>query len=384
MARGLVLLACNAVGAAAISVARAGETAAAEVPRFDDFMQLHDRAYAAGSEEYRMRRALYEARAREAERQNSSPHRLWTASANDLWDRTEEELGAMRGWVGGARPASRSGGVFIQAAGAPLPEEKDWTDLKAMKLIHSQGGCGSCWAIASTTMLQAHAEIHTTASRTFSAQQLVSCVPNPKKCGGGGGCTGATVELAMDWVMGHGLAEDFQVPYVGQDGTCHEEGGFTGFLASPSMPSFGSGSTTFGMHGWETLPLNKMEPLMRALAERGPVAVSVDASPWHAYGRGIFDGCPADAIINHAVVAVGYGKDKATGTKFWRIQNSWGRKWGEGGFIRVLRRDDDDSRCGIDNKPELGTGCEGGPPEVTVCGMCGVLYDSVVPHFATA
>lgn len=23
-------------------------------------------------------------------------------------------------------------------------------------------------------------------------------------------------------------------------------------------------------------------------------------------------------------------------------------------------------------------------PEVTVCGMCGVLYDSVVPHFAKA
>jgi len=28
-----------------------------------------------------------------------------------------------------------------------------------------------------------------------------------------------------------------------------------------------------------------------------------------------------------------------------------------------------------------GVACKGGPSEVTVCGSCGVLYDSVVPEF---
>merc|ERR1719454_247022 len=45
------------------------------------------------------------------------------------------------------------------------------------------------------------------------------------------------------------------------------------------------------------------------------------------YEHGIFDGCSPDAIINHAVVAVGYGQDQA-GVKFWHIQNSWGKHWG--------------------------------------------------------
>ena len=31
-------------------------------------------------------------------------------------------------------------------------------------------------------------------------QELVDCVPNPHACGGTGGCSGATVELAMNFV----------------------------------------------------------------------------------------------------------------------------------------------------------------------------------------
>ena len=40
-------------------------------------------------------------------------------------------------------------------------------------------------------------------------QELVDCVPNPKSCGGTGGCSGATVELAMSyatWQVDLGLS----------------------------------------------------------------------------------------------------------------------------------------------------------------------------------
>jgi len=351
------------------------------VPTFESFVELHSRTYREGSAEYAERRKLYEERAAAVHAQNSRQNRLWTAGINYLSDWSEAEMTTLRGYRrsanAGRTDASSTNHInLLQNGSADLtfPKQKEWTNLLASKYIRNQGSCGSCWAIAGATILQAHAEIHKGIKRTFSAQQMVSCVPNPKECGGQGGCRGATVELAMDWVMQHGCAEEFEIPYAAKDATC--AGGQNVIMSSPANEAK---KTSFGMTGWEKLPENKYEPLMRAVVEKGPVAVSADASPWGGYDSGIFDSCPLDAVVNHAIVMVGYGEQ--SGTKYWTIQNSWGRNWGEQGNIRILRRDDDQTRCGIDRQPELGTACIGGPEQVTVCGMCGILYDSVIPHF---
>lgn len=350
---------------------------------FASFVHTFKRSYAADSKEYAMRKAIYEKRVAEAEAQNKKPNRLWTAGVNDFWDWTTPEMSKLYGWVDSARPEHTSGGSrlqmvrkadFLQKANKTLPEQKSWAHLQSLQNIRSQGACGSCWAIAAVATLEAATELYHT-PRTFSAQELVACVPNPQECGGEGGCRGATVELAMDWVLKNGAAEEYQAPYVGQDTACPRNDAVT--LAGNVK---NHGGASFGMTGWDTLPKNKYEPLMHALAEKGPTAVSVDASPWHMYDHGIFNGCSKNAIINHAVAAIGFGVDEASGVKYWLIQNSWGRSWGEMGTIRLHRTDQDQEWCGIDDKPELGTGCKGGPPKVTVCGMCGVLYDSVVVH----
>mmetsp|Transcript_35967 Transcript_35967/g.57293 ORF Transcript_35967/g.57293 Transcript_35967/m.57293 type:complete len:380 (-) Transcript_35967:98-1237(-) len=349
---------------------------------FASFVHTFKRAYAADSKEYAMRRAIFEKRAAEAEIQNKRHDRLWTAGVNDLWDWTPPEMSKLYGWVESARPDHASAGSrlqtiqkadFLQKANKTFPAGKSWAHLQSLQNIRSQGACGSCWAIAAVATLEAATELYSTA-RTFSAQELVACVPNPQECGGEGGCRGATVELAVDWVLKNGAAEEYQAPYVGQDTACPRN---DGVALAGNVKNHGGAS--FGMYGWETLPKNEYEPLMRALTEKGPTAVSVDASPWHLYEKGIFNGCTVNAIINHAVAAIGYGVDEE-GVKFWLIQNSWGRSWGEQGNIRLLRTDKDQEWCGIDDKPELGTGCKGGPDKVTVCGMCGVLYDSVVVH----
>lgn len=136
-----------------------------------------------------------------------------------------------------------------------------------------------------------------------------------------------------------------------------------------------------GMVGWERLPENSYEPVLRALVERGPVAVAV-APEWTNYGKGIYDGCKRDATITHSVLAMGYGKDQALqNSKYWLIQNSWGTQFGENGHIRLKRVDKEGEYCGKDTQPTLGTACEHGPAEVKVCGMCGMLYDVTVPYF---
>jgi hypothetical protein len=135
--------------------------------------------------------------------------------------------------------------------------------------------------------------------------------------------------------------------------------------------------------GWTTLPSNKAQPLMEALYNQGPVVVAVDANDWFDYDGGVFDGCKKDAELGHAVLAKGYGGDG--NAKYWRIQNSWGGSWGEQGHIRLKRQDaaEEEAHCGTDRKPQEGLGCDGGPPEITVCGMCGILFDPIYPEGVT-
>merc|ERR1712232_1310594 len=126
------------------------------------------------------------------------------------------------------------------------------------------------------------------------------------------------------------------------------------------------------------LPFNELMPLMKAVAVEGPVVVSVSAFRWFHYDRGIYDGCGRNAVIDHAVLMVGYGKSGAH--PYWKIRNSWGKEWGEHGYIRLLRHESDsDGYCGIDHNPSVGSGCDDGPKSVPVCGMCGVLSDSSYP-----
>jgi len=43
----------------------------------------------------------------------------------------------------------------------------------------------------------------------------VDCAPNPKKCGGTGGCEGATAEVAMDYVQSmQGMTEEIYYHYT--------------------------------------------------------------------------------------------------------------------------------------------------------------------------
>ena len=57
-----------------------------------------------------------------------------------------------------------------------------------------------------------------------------------------------------------------------------------------------------------------------------------------ADGSANWKGCS----VNHVVTLVGYGEEN--GVKFWKIKNSWGTDWGEGGFGKILRGT---SHCGI-------------------------------------
>jgi cathepsin L len=402
---------------------------------FREFVAKHGLGYHEGHPEHDLRRSLFEAWVEQVERHNARADVNWRAGVNRFAAHTPEELARLRGYVRGGERTE--GAVSVPGAGRvsmlqvpsrpsqveDLPETFGWQGrLNATSSVMDQGGCGSCWAVASAAVLRAHSELFQR-YRHFSAQQLVDCAPNPHRCGGEGGCSGATTEIAMDYAAKMGLLTEEEWPYTAEDGECPSasklakgdaldadvagvedtedtkpgEGSESALVGvrklaeiAASLLGFGGDTksdedTKSGLIGFHKLPTNKLGDLMLSLHNVGPVAVSIYAGHgWSMYESGIYDECAAGDPINHAVVLVGYGKDKQSGLKYWQIQNSWGPYWGEEGFIRLGRLDneEEEANCGWDKEPLKGSGCPGGPSKVWTCGACGILFDTVVPRFS--
>jgi len=345
---------------------------------FAEFRKQYKRKYKPGHHEYKEREKIFNKNLDFLVQHNSGPVRPYLLAHNKFMDYNEDEFNKLLGYK---RIKKTGGGMKLhQDVPAPqwddtlklvsLPTEHGWGPklTKSQHWMQDQGACGSCWATAAIGCLQSHLEIKHGISNMLSTQALVSCTPNEHKCGGTGGCHGATTELAFEYITNHGIPANSDWPYKSFNG---DNGECTPALAQMSHAK---------IQHHIVLPTNEGAPLLQVLYQEGPVVVSVAASTWSFYDSGVFSGCPKDAVINHAVVAEGYGEQD--GNKYYLIKNSWGPDWGEEGYIKLHRFDEDNAHCGVDKDPEKGIACENGPAFVNVCGMCGVLYDVTFPRGA--
>lgn len=120
-----------------------------------------------------------------------------------------------------------------------------------------------------------------------------------------------------------GIMQDNDYPYIGFERTC----------------MFKPNNTVMTNTGSITLPFRDEKALEKMVARYGPVAVVLFSSrKMNMYKSGVFhdDLCLSTAAVNHAVLVVGYGSDPGAGD-FWILKNSWSKKWGEGGYLKMVR-----------------------------------------------
>jgi hypothetical protein len=93
-------------------------------------------------------------------------------------------------------------------------------------------------------------------------------------------------------------------------------------------------ATDFRVQGLRRLDQTKIDDLKGALARSNPVLLSFKVdSAWHKHrGPGVFDRLEVDPKWGgHAMAIVGYDDRKQA----FRVINSWGKRWGDGGYIWV-------------------------------------------------
>jgi len=366
----LLLLIGSVDTASAVAVSPAEQTGEASTPSslssidyavndFDHFLRAFGKSYPS-REEYNYRKSIFEANLRTISEHNSEARRKKTdvdgsgkgnhiLGVNYFADQLSDELPT--GYIkrsSGVRVGN--GNEKVENTALPftvdpvetLPKEVDWRKKGITTCVKWQGHCGSCWAFASTAVLEAHVALKTGTLYELSPQQLVSCADNPLHCGGEGGCAGATAEIAFDHVRKHGIVTEWSFGYQSFNGTNHvcslaEESKETGSSAASPLRrrlNDGNGNKT-GLYegavarisGYVTLESNNYEQLMNAVAKLGPLVVSVACSSWHLYRGGVLS-VPMNSTIatnlNHAVTLEGYGTDQETGEDFWLVRNSWG------------------------------------------------------------
>ena len=76
--------------------------------------------------------------------------------------------------------------------------------------------------------------------------------------------------------------------------------------------------------------------MMQEVYQRGPIACGIAVpDSLETYTGGIYCDATGDLSVVHDISVVGYGVEN--GAKYWTVRNSWGTHWGEDGFFRLCR-----------------------------------------------
>ena len=285
----------------------------------------------------------------------------------------------IRAGVGMRRPKVQDNGAahLFEATKAKedLPKSMNWTALGAVTPVKDQGICGSCWSFGTTGTLEGSHFVKTGNLVPLSQQELMDCSWNfgNNACDGGEdfrayqcqclspatptrccstltGCYVAALLLChrdhaewrpcyfcflrplphagrLVWREPHGFAGALQC--IECFASCHDS------LAYPlaccvAFLSFTLLQTGVVLESYTNVTMNDETALMQAIAEKGPISVSIDASlqSFSYYGSGVFYDPECKNGVNdldHSVLAVGYGTEN--GEDYWLIKNSWSTHW---------------------------------------------------------
>ena len=253
-------------------------------------------------------------------------HPSVTLGITPFADRTPEEFQneywGLSGW-------SETCGPTTFQNSDPLPDGIDWREKGVVTPIKNQGRCGSCWAFATAETAESVQALSNPSTLVeLAPRQLVDC--NDENFG----CSGGYMDVAMKYVVDHGLVAENDYPYVPAQGNC--------------TPPFNR--TVYQPTDCFRVPSRNELSMKKALVQHGPLVVTIEAesSIFQFYNGGVILTEDCGTELNHAVQLIGYGEDDE-GYKYWIVRNSWGTLWGEQGYFRLERKDNEntDGTCGV-------------------------------------
>jgi hypothetical protein len=298
--------------------------------RFEAWAFKHGKKYAS-DEESKDRATLFHATEMYVNAMNRQHLSYWLG-LNHMADWTVSEKAKLRGRkhtpIGYTVDATKTHEMMGGA-----DDDVDWRDAGAVTPPKDQGSCGSCWSFGATGTTEGQLFLKTGVLTPLSQQNLMDCSWSE----GNDACDGGLDTKGYEWMLKHngGLATESSYPYMNADGYCR----------------FDSSRIGATIQGYANIT-NGVDGLNDALANIGPISVSVDAAPdsFYYYQGGLYysDDCLSGMNdLDHTVLAVGYVTED-DGQRYTIVKNSWSNHWGDEGFIYISQKN---NCCGVATQP---------------------------------
>jgi len=291
---------------------------------FGSFVKKYNKKYT--HDEFFPRYQIFKANYNRIREHNAGSH-SYSMSVNEFADMTFAEFHEkMTGYKRIDRSHLRSQNRPHEAI-TVTNDAVDWRKKNAVTPVKNQQQCGSCWAFSTTGSVEGAHAIATGKLVSLSEQQLVDC-SRPQ---GNMGCNGGLMDQAFQYIISNGgITSEDQYSYTARDGSCKTN--VTSVATISSFVDVQSGSET----------------ALQQAVNLGPVSVAIEADQpcFQFYSGGIMSNPACGTQLDHGVLAVGYGSEN--GKDFWIVKNSWGTSWGEQGYIRLSKGNNE---CGISAEP---------------------------------
>ncbi|KAL7732137.1 hypothetical protein ACLKA6_010265 [Drosophila palustris] len=294
---------------------------------WEDFKLSHNKTYKTESEEH-LRWRIFKANKEMIDRHNeryAAGQETFEMGVNEFTDLLPREFESLM--LSSYNMTEDEGGlIYSPPPNVELPDTVDWRTKGAVTPVKNQGKCGSCWAFAAVATLEGQHFLRRGHLIELSEQNLLDCSTSDH------GCKGGLASRALSYIRrNHGIDTAKSYPYKARKQPCH----FKKSLIAATVRNI--------VH----VKAGSEFALAAAVATKGPVAVSIDATHLQYYKRGVLRKT-CHKKPNHAVTVVGYGKDIKEGD-YWLVKNSWGIKRGEKGYVRMARKHH--NMCHIATRP---------------------------------
>ncbi|XP_069830605.1 tubulointerstitial nephritis antigen [Dendropsophus ebraccatus] len=216
-----------------------------------------------------------------------------------------------------------------------------------------QKNCAASWAFSTASVAADRVAIHSQGHHTLnlSPQDLISCNVHNQY-----GCRGGHIDGAWWFLRKRGLVSHQCYPYEMDENNVYRTCNISSFTdkhgkshaTEPCPNRLEDSNYLYQCSPPYRIPSNERE-IMMELMENGPVqAIMTVHEDFFLYKSGIYKytGTREKKSETHSVKIVGWGAlRRPIYQKFWIVANSWGTKWGENGYFRIVRGENE---CGIE------------------------------------